>query len=156
MNIENLKNIPAVGQDPIMVQVVHAIASFQADLKTDEVAQIETAGTGIVAELETARLGYETSWGLDKNVRVFAESPRRDGKIDELEKHGQDEVARLLGVSGTANTDTIFGLIKTLELEDADWNSVLTANFNNINDQQNAYFEAVGVNEDIDALSFDI
>ena len=157
MNIENLKNMPVAGES-IMVQVATAISAFQRDLKADEKAAITSVGNAYRSQIADVRQTQKETWylGVDsKNARENNEKARRADLIADMQSHGASEVARLLGTDGVAATNTVLGLVETLRVEDADWAAVLTTNFTTVSDAQDAYFEAIGANEDIDSLVFE-
>ena len=162
MNIENLKNMPVVGQpvgDPIVVKVVNAMKSFQADLRSAQHGELSTAEQAEKASLNAAESAMQTAWA-GYNVQETNEDTRRNEAIAKAESEWNDEIASILGpaVANEADSTSIIGLVNTLsDMADdgaTGWYAVLQANYQASEAAHQAYYDDMGLDTDVAALDF--
>ena len=162
MNIKNLKNMPVVGQpasDPIVVAVVNAMKTFQADLRSAQHGELSTAEQAEKASLNAAESAMQTAWA-GFNVQETNEDTRRNEAIAKAESEWNDEIASILGpaVAGEADSASIIGLVNTLsDMADdgaTGWYAVLQANYEAAAIAHQAYYDDMGLDTDVAALDF--
>ena len=159
MNIENLKNMPVVGQDPIVVAVVNAMKTFQSDLRSAQHGELSTAEQAEKATLNALESTMDTAWkGFE--VQETNEDTRRNEAIAKAESDWNAEIASILGpaVAGEADSASIIGLVNTLsEMADdgaTGWYAVLEANYEAAAIAHQEYYDDMGLDTDVAALNF--
>ena len=159
MNIKNLKLMPVVGQDPIVVAVVNAMKTFQSDLRSAQHGELSTAEQAEKATLNALESTMDTAWkGFE--VQETNEDTRRNEAIAKAESEWNDEIASILGpaVAGEADSVSIIGLVNTLsDMADdgaTGWYAVLQANYQEAADAHQAYYDDMGLDTDVAALDF--
>lgn len=162
MNIENLKLMPVVGQpasDPIVVAVVNAMKTFQADLRSEQHGELSTAEQAEKASLNAKESAMQSAWA-GYNVQETNEDTRRNDAIAKAETEWNDEIASILGpaVAGEADSASIIGLVNTLsDMADngaTGWYAVLSANYEAAAIAHQEYFDDMGLDTDVAALDF--
>jgi hypothetical protein len=159
MNIKNLKNMPVVGQDPIVVAVVNAMKTFQSDLRSAQHGELSTAEQAEKATLNAQESAMQTAWS-GFNVQETNEDTRRNEAIAKAESDWNAEIASILGpaVAGEADSASIIGLVNTLsEMADdgaTGWYAVLQANYEAAAIAHQEYYDDMGLDTDVAALNF--
>jgi hypothetical protein len=159
MNIKNLKNMPVVGQDPIVVAVVNAMKTFQSDLRSAQHGELSTAEQAEKATLNAQESAMQTAWA-GFNVQETNEDTRRNEAIAKAESDWNAEIASILGpaVAGEADSASIIGLVNTLsDMADdgaTGWYAVLQANYEAAAIAHQEYYDDMGLDTDVAALNF--
>ena len=159
MNIKNLKLMPVVGQDPIVVAVVNAMKTFQSDLRSAQHGELSTAEQAEKATLNAQESAMQTAWA-GFNVQETNEDTRRNEAIAKAESDWNAEIASILGpaVAGEADSASIIGLVNTLsEMADdgaTGWYAVLEANYEAAAIAHQEYYDDMGLDTDVAALNF--
>ena len=148
MNIENLKNMPIIGQPEEVVpqqdgvelevgaqlidnetsRLAIAVRSFQETLSRSAQDHISNSIESR-DEQDTAVAATQSAYWAASKAAFDTLHSEREAEIAALTDSFTSQIAGLLGVAGVtaATPGTVFGLIESLRLEDITWNDLLEA-----------------------------
>jgi|LULV01.1.fsa_nt_gb hypothetical protein len=152
MNIENLKNMPIIGEDPVLVlgqdapidnelsKLARAVRSFQETLGSRAQEHVVSSITSRDEEDNANAAAAAAYWTATK-AEFDTIHARRVQDIDDLTKTFSKQISELLGTSGitAATPQSVFGLIEALRLEGVTWDELLQADTKRHNDAFEAF-----------------